>query len=224
MISPASPAETMQRHQLVFVSPVRWRSLIAARHELDRDATLATWVDRGWPLIARRPGAADFEGLPLGLPLPPGLGKRRIAVTMRPEDVVKTRPPPLLEEAAAVAPASWTETLKLIVALSISHGGPARVFGSLAWQWIAGLPYLTAHSDLDLLLPCAAPGQIEAQIAGLAAIDANAPMRIDAELVRPDGAAVNWREWQSSSPVVLVKSMAGVATVTRKLFLQELSA
>ena len=220
MISPASLAEPVLRHDLVFLAPERWRSLMVARHDLGSDPTLETWVDRGWPLIARRADAADLEGLYLGLPLPPSLGKRRIAVTMQLEDVLEARPPPLLDEARAVAPASWTETLALIAMLSASHAGPARVFGSLAWQWITQLPYLTVGSDLDLLMPCAAADQV----AALSAIAATAPMRIDAELVRPDGAAVNWRELQAPSAVVLVKSMAGVATVTRELFLEGLSA
>ncbi len=44
----------------------------------------------------------------------------------------------------------------------------------------------------------------------LAGIEAGAPMRLDGELIRDDGAAVNWRELNDSAPEVLLKSLDGV--------------
>ncbi len=221
MTSPADPLEpARQRHRLVLVSPDGWRRLLRSRADLGGDPLVAAWADWGWPLIARRAGPADGCGLALGLALPPSHGKRRIAVTVRPEDVVATRPPPLLAEAGAVAPAPWARTLDRVSAVTEALGTPARVFGGLAWQWVTGLPYLTATSDLDLLLPCAGPARIDAQTAALASIEAAAPMRIDGELVRPDGAAVNWRELHRGADEVLVKSAAGVAMLDRGLFLE----
>lgn len=220
MTSPASPADAQwPRHTLVTVARKPWRRLVASRDDLAGEPLLAGWADRGWPLIARRPCAGESDGLALGLPLPPSLGKRRVAVTIRPEDVVETRPPPLLDAAVSVAPEPWIEALELVKSLAISPTGPARVFGSLAWQWITGLAYLTSTSDLDLLLPLAATADIPAQTAGLAAIDAMAPMRIDGELLRPDGAAVNWRELHAGATEVMVKRIGGVAMVSRAQFL-----
>lgn len=203
---------------MVDVSAAAWRRVLTSRDDLAGDPMIVAWVDRGWPLVARRPGSGEGEGVALGLPLPPSLGKRRIAVLLHPADVTATRPPPLLEEARSAAPPSWIDTIERLSASAAVHGGPARVFGSLAWQWITGLPYLTSTSDLDLLLPCAAFGDVEAQIAGLTAVDATAPMRIDGELVFPDGAAVNWREVRARSDELLVKHAGGVAVVSRNRF------
>lgn len=219
MTSRAAPAESvLQRHTLVTVAREPWRRLVATRDDLAREPLIVTWADRDWPLIARRAGVGETDGLACGLPLPPSLGKRRIAVVLQHDDVVALRPPPRLGECRSAAPASWSNTIESVSALASMHGGPARVFGSLAWQWITGLPYLSARSDLDVLLPYADAADVDAQTTGLAAIEANAPMRIDGELVRSDGAAVNWREMHSGMEEILVKTAVRVTMVSRDLF------
>jgi phosphoribosyl-dephospho-CoA transferase len=124
---------------------------------------------------------------------------------MRPDDIVATAPPPRLSAAIEVAPASWRPSLEQIVDLTAAHGLVARVYGSLAWRMLTGLDYLTARSDLDLLLPFPASCDLGRLSAELAAIEAAAPMRLDGELVRDDGAAVNWRELHAGAAEVLVK-------------------
>ncbi len=68
-----------RRHDLIFVSPVAWRSLLKTRDDLAGEPLVIEWVDRGWPLVARRTLPGEADGLPLGLPLPPFAGKRRLA-------------------------------------------------------------------------------------------------------------------------------------------------
>jgi phosphoribosyl-dephospho-CoA transferase len=53
----------------------------------------------------------------------------------------------------------------------------------------------------------------------VAAIEAEAPMRLDGELMRDDGAAVNWREFYSGAGEVLVKHIDGVGLLDRDLFI-----
>jgi phosphoribosyl-dephospho-CoA transferase len=74
-----------------------------------------------------------------------------------------------------------------------------------------GLNYLTDTSDLNLLLPIRCCGDLLRLTAGLAAIEAKAPMRLDGELMRDDGAAVNWREFHTGARELLVKTTDGVA-------------
>src|SRR5271163_4693390 len=88
---------TIRRHDLVFVSPVAWRSLLQRHDDLAEGPLVIEWVDRGWPLIARRAMHGEADGLPLGLPLPPFAGKRRLSVLAQPEDIVSTAPPPGLK-------------------------------------------------------------------------------------------------------------------------------
>jgi phosphoribosyl-dephospho-CoA transferase len=201
---------SLRRHDLVFVSPGAWCSLLKTRDDLAGEPLAAGWADRGWPLVARRFAPGEAGGLALGLPLPPFLGKRRLSVLMQHDDIISTSPPPQLSAAIGVAPETWRHTLERVVDLAAEYGVEARVFGSLAWRMLTGLEYLTACSDLDVLLPLPREGNLARLIAGLAAIEAAAPMRLDGELVRDDGAGVNWRELHTGAREVLVKTTRGV--------------
>jgi phosphoribosyl-dephospho-CoA transferase len=99
------------------------------------------------------------------------------------------------------------------------------VFGSLLWQHLTGLPYLSGTSDLDLLWPVA--GAVDARLLpALAALDADAPMRLDGEIVLPDGRGVNWRELHAAAPdeAVLAKQRDGLALCAARSLLAGTSA
>ena len=142
----------IRRHDLIFVSPAGWRSLLETRADLAADAFVALWADRGWPLIGRRAAPGEAHGVPLGLPLPPSAGKRRLALLAQAEDIASASPPPALKSARGAAPPAWQPTLDALDALASRHSVDVRLFGSLAWQVLTGLDYLTDRSDLDLLL------------------------------------------------------------------------
>jgi phosphoribosyl-dephospho-CoA transferase len=181
------------RHDLLTVAPDAWAVALSRRPDLDGVAHLADWAARGWPVIARRrlPGE-DADGVPAGLPLPPAQGKRRIGLT--------------LAEARAVAPAAWHPTLDRLIGHGAAHGRVPRVFGGLLWQALTGLAYLSPASDLDLLWQ---GGVDRAFLDGVARIEAGAPMRLDGEVVLPDGFGVNWRELLAAGPgdTVLAKGL-----------------
>jgi len=209
----------MRRHDLIFVRPTRWRSLLETRGDLAADPLVALWVDKGWPLIRRRAMPGEGHGVALGLPLPPSADKRRLSFLMQPEDIVSTTPPPTLRAAGGLAPRAWWPTLDAVDALASRHSVQARVFGSLAWRALTGLDYLTDRSDLDLLLYVRRDTDLRRLAAELAEIEAAAPMRLDGELVRDDAAAVNWRELHAGAREILVKTVGGVALVDTSLFL-----
>ena len=192
----------LRRHDLVLVSPAAWRALVAERRDLAGNTLIAGWVDRGWPLITRRMLPGEGAVLPLGLPLPPSHGKRRLALALAHDALVSSTPPPLLREAMRVAPPAWAPTLERLLALDAGM----RVYGSLAWQYLTSLDYLTARSDLDMLLAMPPAADAPRLIAELAAIERSAPMHLDGELVRDDGASVNWRELHEGAVDVLVKT------------------
>jgi len=207
------------RHDLIFVSPNAWRSLLDARADIASEPLAAGWVDRGWPLVARRPAPAESSGIALGLPLPPNLGKRRIPVLMQCADIVSVVPARALRDSMDAAPPAWRQTLEQIVVAAAAQGVEARVFGSLAWQALTGLDYITERSDLDLLLSLPRRNDVDRLTAALAAIEASAPMRLDGELVRDDGAGVNWREVHAGAREVMVKTACGVELLDTQEFL-----
>lgn len=197
------------RHDLIYVTPSAWRAVIA---DYDVDG-LAGWAERGWPTIARRPACNDTEGtVPMGLPLPPQMGRLRLALRCPADAIARTSPPPLLADATKAAAADWHATIAALVRLQ-----PAmRCFGSLAWTHQTGLNYLQQTSDLDLILHCETLTDAEGLVGGLDEIATTAPMRIDAELVTPSGKAVQWREWKTGSSTLLAKSLAGAQLLTRE--------
>ena len=69
--------------------------------------------------------------------------------------------------------------------------------------------YLSAQSDLDLLWLTSEELGAHSLVERLRQLDAESPVRLDGELQLPDGAGVNWREFDERSQV-LVKTMDGV--------------
>ena len=202
-------SENPRRHDLVFVSPTAWRSFLETRAELADDPLVDGWIKRGWPLIARCLAADEGHGVPLGLPLPPSAGKRRIALLMDSAGIRSVARPPLLSAAFGVAPAAWIPTLHTLDHVATRLGVEVRVFGSLAWCLLTGLNYLTARSDLDFTLSLPHPRDFAELMTELGSIDSAAPMRLDGEIVRDDGAGVHWRELHSGAREVLAKTVGG---------------
>jgi len=151
--------------------------------------------------------ADEGHGVPLGLPLPPSAGKRRIGLLMHPAGIRSVARPPLLSAAFCVAPAAWIPTLRTLDHVATRLGVEARVFGSLAWCLLTGLNYLTARSDLDFTLSLPHPRDFAELMTELGSIDSAAPMRLDGEIVRDDGAGVHWRELHAGAREVLAKTV-----------------
>ncbi|SFP75804.1 phosphoribosyl-dephospho-CoA transferase [Bradyrhizobium sp. Ghvi] len=208
--------EPLARHSMVKASTAGWAAVMNRYPELASEPIVASWAHAGRPLVVRRPVCSDTAGLvPLGLPLPPTHGKRRIAVSLAAIDIVASAPPPLLADAATPAPASWHPTIDKLLTLLPE----TRSYGSLAWQHLTGLPYLSDSSDLDLLWPLSSAKQAEFLLSGIAGIAKQAPMRLDGEITGPAG-GVQWRELcGADEDEVLVKGPAGVTATTRAAFL-----
>ncbi|WP_174935443.1 malonate decarboxylase holo-[acyl-carrier-protein] synthase, partial [Burkholderia lata] len=162
---------------------------------------------------------ADAGRVPLGLPLPPSAGKRRIALNAAADALATVGPLPALADVLTAAPDAWHAALRELDALGARCGVQCRVFGSLAWQALTGERYLGESSDLDILFPLPAAASRAALLDGLAAIDARAPMRIDGELLRDDGAGVNWRELNARHPEVAVKTAIAVELMPADAFI-----
>lgn len=202
----------LARHMLVRVDPAVWTTLLhgQAAHWL-----VAGWSRAGWPLIVRARCSGHDDQIDVGLPLPPFAGKLRLAFRVPYTAIVFADAPPLLADAARCAPPAWRDTIARLLELD----GDVRVFGSLAWEHVTGLRYLGETSDLDLVFPRERGGGLLDRAAALAAIAAAAPMTIDAEILRLDGAAVQWRELASCDDQLLVKTLYGPRLETRESFL-----
>ena len=212
-------ATTLRRHDLLRPGPGAWDAALRSDRELASVPLLAEWARRGWPVIVRRPTDGDgSDDVSAGVPLPPSHGKRRIALRFPPGAPLAAQPPVTLREAAAAASDAWQPVIAALVELGERGGAAPCVFGALLWEHVTGLPYLTEASDLDLLWHVADAAMVEPLTAALLRLDALGPVRIDGEIVLPDGAGLNWRECARAdgpAATVLAKTMAGVETRPR---------
>jgi len=201
---------------MVKPSTAAWTTVMARHPELAKQPIVEGWARAGRPLVVRRPSCGDSAGLiPLGLPLPPLYGKRRVAVALAPSEIVEHAPPPLLSDAATMAPTQWHETIDRLLQLLPE----TRTFGSLAWQRLTGLPYLSDGSDLDLLWPLSSARQANTLPSDIAEIARQAPVRLDGEIVGAAG-GVQWRELTGDDGgEILVKARVAVHSMTRAAFL-----
>ena len=203
-----------RRHDLLRIRPDAWRIIFAALPEHSRVDVLSSWAENGYPFIIRRYFPAESHGsVPAGVPLPPSLGKQRIAISFALEDVASRVASVSLREAGNLAPPAWADTISALLDLGKQFDADPHVVGSLLWQRLTGLPYLTEASDLDLLWPLSAVSR--PFLDELAAIDRGSPVRLDGELDLTNGSAVNWRELHGclqgvGEKTVLVKSMTGI--------------
>ena len=207
--------ETLQRHDLVRVEPDAWREMLCERTDLAHLPGIAEWARRNWPVIVRRRLAGDPPGaVPAALCLLSLQGKRRIRLQLPVEAICERVAPYTLRSAREVVPPSWQPAVDALLDLANQTGIEPCLFGSMLWQRLTGLPYLSTTSDLDLLwrIPFPAARAAVPLARRLAAVQARSPVRLDGEIILPDGAAANWRELELHGGVaeVLVKTRLGV--------------
>ncbi len=189
-----------------------WRADVAAQ-----EPRLAAWFAQGLPaMVARRAADDPDPRLRLGVPLPPGDGKLRLALRVPQQDVQRLQLPPALDAVLTRGvPTDWQRALHALASIA-----PARVFGAFAWQHLSGLPYVHPRSDIDLLWQIRAAGQADDLVERLQDWERTHARRVDGELCLADGGAVNWREYAGCSREVLVKRVDGAALEARdRLFI-----
>ena len=212
-----------QRHSLVWLTAPGWdqvQASAAGEPVLLREA-LARWRAADWPLVVRRRlPALAATALALGIALPPQAQtgvKPRIASVVEQRHVRRIQPPLQLSAVLTVAPAHWRAALSALLLEALDGLPPLQVYGSLAWQTITGMHYLTSVSDIDLLVMPATRGELDACLDCLRRHAEVLPL--DGEILFPDGAAVSWKEWlgvmrgnsAAASARVLVKRVDRVA-------------
>jgi phosphoribosyl-dephospho-CoA transferase len=207
----------LRRHQLAYLSAAGWQQALTQAHDAQALACLEHWAAHQLPLVVTRqplPLASQQPLLHLGLSAPPALGRRLLGLRVPAAAIAWFGEFPLLAEALPVLPRGARAALRPLLQALATGGQRAHAYGSVGWQCLAGQRYLHARSDLDLWLPVAHEVEADAA-AALLSRHAPARLRLDGELVFPDGAAVAWREWQAwragRGRALLVKRLHGAA-------------
>jgi phosphoribosyl-dephospho-CoA transferase len=213
------------RHDLVWLTEPGWQHARATA-PADCIGAIDIWREAGWPAIVRR---ADTGLLPdqlsVGIALPPRPAdgaKMRIACRVPVSDVDKILPPLPLTQVIEAAPESWQPLLAALERQAAVQGVAIRVYGSVALQALTRQPYLTAASDIDVLLHPMTHAQL---YAGLDLLNFHAGrLPLDGEIVFPRAQAVAWKELSgalagSTGTRVLVKELQGVFLATTSALL-----
>jgi phosphoribosyl-dephospho-CoA transferase len=222
----AARPEWLRRHHLVWIAPARHAAIVSQIADAALAGAARRLLREGAPLVISRqpPSAGGAPGgtpsIAAGLPLPPALGKRRLALNIPPDAIVRTAPPPALADAIARLPPAWRPPLLRLLRGARSRRIEFRLYGSAAWEALTGEHYLAPESDIDLLWRPAGMDQLGAGIALLADWERASALRADGEILFGDDDAVAWREWmeaqcQPSRSRVLVKSLAGARLCMR---------
>jgi phosphoribosyl-dephospho-CoA transferase len=186
----------------VWVRP-ECREAVAAQVADDAlHAQVAAWLAADRPLVVARQTCGNAMSdtiavgtIAMGLALPPAQGKRRIAFSVPVHDIDRHTPPLLLADAIAHAPAEWQPALAELDTAAADIDLELRVFGSLAWQSLSGMQYLTPQSDIDLLWHPRSHTQLQQGIVLLARWEQDHGLRADGEVLFGGSSAVSWREW-----------------------------
>ncbi|HRQ83315.1 MAG TPA: malonate decarboxylase holo-[acyl-carrier-protein] synthase, partial [Azospirillaceae bacterium] len=166
----------------------------------------AAWRAAGRPFVVARRLPGDPAGfIRLGLATPE---KRRVGLLAPLSAVARTATAPLLTEAArsSCAPPPWGPFLGGLAGRLAGAGFAVRVFGSLAWGFLTGLPYVRPDSDVDLLFE--PDSWTEAvRLADLLSAETPPPgaPRLDGEIILPGGWGAAWRELAARPKAVLLK-------------------
>lgn len=189
---------------------------------------VVAWLEADRPLVVvRQPDNKASEIISVGLALPPAQGKRRIALSVAAYDIARYTPPLLLVNAIAYAPAAWQPALSELDAAAHHLDIELRVFGSLAWQALSGIRYLTPQSDIDLLWHPLSHAQLQQGIALLERWEQSSGLRADGEVLFGGSSAVSWREWSklksNDAQRVLVKRASSAELVDARELLEMLA-
>lgn len=187
----------LARHSLVWLSDAGWEHAQTSR-ALPEQIVMRNWRDAALPAVARRAegDATPHEAVWLGLALPPDPctgGKPRIAFHVAARHVLQVGAPLKLGDALGAAPPTWQKGLRALQAAATGESLQVHTFGSLAWQAVTGMTYLTPQSDIDLLWYPRNSRELDAAIELLVRFADELPL--DGEIVFPDGQGVAWKEW-----------------------------
>ena len=196
--------ESLQRHDLLRVDPAGWQQALAHLAPIAARPHVREWACRGWPVIVRRyaPGEAP-DLIPVAISLPAPARRPGVALALPLSCIVERLPAVAVSACCSQAPAAWRDTLQSLLAIGERCGSAPAVFGSLMWQTLTGLSYLHERSDVDLLWRVTRREQARELVHAIASCARNSPMRIDGELLLPDGAGIQWREWDSAGEVIV---------------------
>jgi phosphoribosyl-dephospho-CoA transferase len=204
----------LARNDLVWIDRQAWQLLESLNWDGQAREILSHWRTRSLPLVVcrQREGSQDNE-VSLGLPAPSLWGRRRLALRVPIERIQDRGTFPALIQ--VVRANDWGITSYALSAALVHLGAEAWVYGSHGWQFLTGLTYQHAESDIDLSIHVSnfeTACEVAQQLAAT-----QLPRRLDGEIVFATGDAIAWREFHQlisgQAKQVMVKALCGIRLV-----------
>lgn len=205
----------LRRHQLAYLQEPAWQDVLTQAWDEQARDCLQHWSRNGLPLVVtRQPAPLQRDGqVMLGLPAPAAWGRRALSLQLPLSQLGWLDEFPEVSRVLPLLPARARRAVQALAARLAADGLRARAYGSFGWQCVNRLQYVHARSDLDLWLAVEDEAQADLAATHLQAAGTGG-LRIDGELMFPDGAAVAWREWAAwrggRAGGVLVKRLCSV--------------
>jgi len=186
----------LRRHQLAFLTARGWSEALASLSAPQLAAPLQGWARRALPLVVpRQPETLAPDRVVLAWAAPLAADRVRATVEIPLRSVAYFDEFPEARAALAWLPRKATAPARALLDGLQALGLRPRVYGSFGWQVLSGEAYIRASSDLDLWMAVANHQQASAAVRVLAQASTLAGVRVDGELLFPDGAGVAWREY-----------------------------
>lgn len=205
--------EKCNRHDIIRIRPERTsdavRVIPAGEH-----GRIINWLARYPMAVVRRPRiTSDQKRICCGVVLPLEEGKRRFAFEVALSAVAELQPPPRLAACLEHAAPGWREPLQILAEMP---GPLALAFGSLAWQYLTGLRYITDESDADILFRPASITEwreLEKELISWRGKYSSVP--VDIEITFPNGFSTAWKEYLAGTEKLLFKTGNNVVLMGR---------
>lgn len=180
----------LRRHDWAFVRP---EAVCVVEADPEARGWVEAWRAQGRPLVITRQPRAPLH-VALGAVLPRALGARRVACRVAGDALLRTRGPITVAEAAPRLPEREAVVLRELAATLAGCGARLGIYGSTAWDALAGGGYRHAQSDIDMICDVASSADVAPCVEALAHAASRSPVTLDGEIRIGDGAAVAWRE------------------------------
>ena len=183
-----------RRHDLAYVPhAAALHAIEPAADAASIDAWLFDWIARGRPLVVARQAFVPAGAIRLGATLPLRLGRTKVACVAKLEHVTVV-PALTIATVLDVVPARNRRPLATLATLAQALGIAVGVYGSTAWETLAGERYRRPGSDVDLICDVRHRDVLLPWLRAMQAAARAMDEHLDGEIRFPDGQAVAWRE------------------------------
>lgn len=217
------------RHRRIWVNPKSLESLqCQVPMSLASEKYMRDWVIAGKPLVGRSRSPCDpiiNAALPVGLMVYFLDGtKQRLNLLAESDIVYKVDEPLLLSDVLCTLPQPLHKAAVKLITIFEDDAIALRVYGSAFWSYEGKSNRMNNQSDIDLLIQIKKSCDVKRIARKCVTFSKVSGVSLDGEIEFPNGESVSWREFESESEDLLIKTDIGPKLIMKNLFLEAFNA